>query len=59
MVGDKYILILYDYDSNAILTAPLTQRTGGAILAAYKELYEFLKSRGMTPKLQQLDNEVP
>jgi hypothetical protein len=33
--GHKYILILYDYDSNAILAKPIKSRSAGDILRAY------------------------
>jgi hypothetical protein len=34
--GNNYLLILYDYDSNAILAEPLKDHTPGtAILAGY------------------------
>jgi hypothetical protein len=45
--GMRYVLVLYDYDSNAILAEPLKNRTGTEIHRAYKK----------HPKLQQLDNE--
>ena len=33
--GNKYILIMYVYDDNAILSAPLKSRSGSHILEAY------------------------
>jgi hypothetical protein len=56
--GHKYILILYDYDSNAILTEPLKSHNGGEILRAYTKLYEYLKQRGFKPQTHWLDNEA-
>jgi hypothetical protein len=41
--GHKYILILYDYDSNAILAEPIKSRSGGDILRAYTKLFEYLQ----------------
>jgi hypothetical protein len=58
--GHKYILILYEYDSNAILTERLKSRNGGEILQAYTKLFEYLKQRGLKPQTHWLDNnEAP
>ena len=55
--GMRYVLVLYDYDSNAILAEPLKNRTGPEIHRAYKKLHQLLVSHGLRPKLQRLDNE--
>ena len=55
--GNNYLLVLYDYDSNAIFAQLLITRTGKAILAAYKILHTELCHAGLHPKLQCLDNE--
>jgi len=34
--GNNYILIIYDYDSNAILAIPLKNHRAESILQAYK-----------------------
>jgi hypothetical protein len=56
--GNKYILILYEYDMNAILTEALHNRTAPEILRAYKKLVKYLHSRGFRPKIHWLDNEA-
>ena len=56
--GHKYILILYDHDSNAILAEPLKSRSDTHVLQAYDKLISLLKSRGLTPCLHRLDNEA-
>lgn len=56
--GNKYILVLYDYDTNAILTEPLKNRTGNEILRAYQKLHTYLTSRGFKPCTHWLDNEA-
>ena len=56
--GNQYIMVLYAYDPNAILVAPLKNRTGGELLRVYKQLHERLTLRGFRPKLQRLDNEA-
>ena len=45
--GNQYIFVLYHYDSNAILTEPMKNRTGSEIFREYAELSNYLISRGM------------
>ena len=56
--GYKYIFVLYDYDSNAILVEPIKSRTGPEIIKAYGVLLHRLQRAGVKPKLQKLDNEA-
>ena len=56
--GNNYILIIYDYDSNAILAIPLKNRRAESILQAYKMGHAQLCATGCKPKLQCLDNEA-
>ena len=56
--GNKYIFVLYDYDSNCILTEPIRNRTAIELLRAYSKVQTLLKQCGFTPKLQRLDNEA-
>lgn len=37
--GTKYILILYDYNSNSILARPLKSRNESEYITVYKNLY--------------------
>ena len=57
--GNKYVMIVYDYDSNAIIAEPMKSRTASELLRAYKKLHIFLTDRGLKPVLQRLDNEAP
>ena len=57
--GNKYIMILYHYDCNAILTAPMKSRNGDELVKAYTQLHQYLEERGHQPQLQRLDNEAP
>jgi hypothetical protein len=50
--GNKYIMILYDYDSNAILAEPIPSRSGESIIKAFKVLHSKLVKAGLVPKLQ-------
>ena len=57
--GSKYIMVVYDYDSNAILAEPLKSRTEQELLRAYTKIHTYLTVRGLKPVLQRLDNEAP
>jgi hypothetical protein len=56
--GNKYIMILYDYDSNAILAQPIKNRTAPELLKAFQVMEQELVARGLKPKLMKLDNEA-
>jgi hypothetical protein len=56
--GNKYIMILYDYDSNAILAQPIKDRTAPELLKAFQVMEQELVARGLKPKLIKLDNEA-
>jgi hypothetical protein len=56
--GNKYIMILYDYDSNAIMAQPIKDRTAPELLRAFQVMEQELAARGLKPKLMKLDNEA-
>jgi hypothetical protein len=56
--GNKYIIILYDYDSNAILAQPIKDRTSPELLKAFQFMEQELVARALKPKLIKLDNEA-
>jgi hypothetical protein len=56
--GNTYIMILYDYDSNAILAQPIKDRTYPELLKAFQVTEQELVARGLRPKLMKLDNEA-
>jgi hypothetical protein len=56
--GNKYIMVLYDYDSSAILANPIKDRTAPELLKAFHFMEQELVARGLTPKLMKLDNEA-
>jgi hypothetical protein len=56
--GNKCIVILYDYDSNAILAHPIKDRTAPELLKAFQIMEQILVARGIKPKLMKLDNEA-
>jgi hypothetical protein len=50
--GYKYIMILYDHDSNVILAEPMKSRSIHEMIRAYKKLHSYLTTHGLKPKLQ-------
>jgi hypothetical protein len=56
--GNKYILILYDYDSNSVLSAAIKNRGDKDMVRAFDLLIQYLIIRGLKPSLQRLDNEA-
>jgi hypothetical protein len=54
--GNKYIMILYDYDSNVIMAQPIKDRTAPELLRAFQVMEQKLVARGLKPKLMKLDN---
>jgi hypothetical protein len=56
--GNKYIMVLYDYDSNAILAKPIKDHTAPELLKAFQVMEQKLVNRGLKPKLMKLDNEA-
>jgi hypothetical protein len=56
--GNKYIMILYDYDSNAILAQPIKDKTAPELLKAFQVMEQELVARCLKPKLMKLDNEA-
>jgi hypothetical protein len=51
-------MILYDYDSNAILAQPIKDRTAPELLKAFQVMEQELVARGLKLKLMKLDNEA-
>jgi hypothetical protein len=56
--GNKYIMILYDYDSNVIFAQPIKDRTSPELLKAFQVMEQELMARGLKPKIMKLDNEA-
>jgi hypothetical protein len=56
--GNTYIMILYDYDSNAILAQRMKDRTAPELLKAFQVMDHELMASGLNPKLMKLDNEA-
>jgi hypothetical protein len=56
--GNKYILILYDNDSNSVLSTSMKNRGDKEMVRAFDFLIQFLIIRGLKPHLKRLDNEA-
>ena len=55
--GSEYVLVMYDYDSNAILATAVKNRQAATLKDAFIELYSRLKYTGNAPTFFILDNE--
>jgi hypothetical protein len=55
--GYQYVMILYDYDTNAILSKPLKSRQASELTTAWTKLHEKLQANGFAPNLHILDNK--
>jgi len=58
--GNQYILVCYDYDSNAILVAePIQTRAAANMINAFKTMLDnLLTTAGAPPKFHIMDNEA-
>ena len=56
--GNKYIFILYDFDSNAILKEAIKDRSASSLTKAWECAYNRLTHNGHQTQLHILDNEI-
>ena len=56
--GNKYIMVMVEIDSNAILVKPMKSCKDAEIIRAYDVLLNQLKQAGIAPKKYVLDNKV-
>jgi hypothetical protein len=56
--GNKYIMVLVEINSNAILVEPMKSRKDAEMIQAYNALLLRLKRAGIIPKKHVLDNKV-
>ena len=57
--GTKYVMASYVHDTNGILTECLKSREDKELTRGFTVIFDYLVSRGLTPKFQFLDNECP
>ncbi|EJK62273.1 hypothetical protein THAOC_17120, partial [Thalassiosira oceanica] len=55
---NKYVMVMVEIDSNAILVEPMKSRGTAEMQRAYEHLLKRLKRAGFAPKKHVLDNEV-
>jgi hypothetical protein len=58
LCGNKYIMVMVEIDSNAILVEPMKNRKDAKMIRAYNALLFRLKRAGIIPKKHVLDNKV-
>ena len=56
--GNNYIMVLYDYDANAIIGEPIPDRTTTTLQKAFLVLFNKIKLKGYKPSVIRLDNEI-
>ena len=56
--GNKYILVIYYYDLNAIIVEPLKSCQKGDILNGYRNLHKQLSSNEFKPQIRTFYNEA-
>ena len=54
----NYFLVVYEYDSNAIIVQPLCNRTAPEIKHIFQCVVHYLNALGLRPRLHNLDNEA-
>ena len=57
--GSKYLMVLYDHDSNGIIAEPIKLKSEHELICAHSDLHTCLSNRGITPHVQMLDNKCP
>lgn len=55
--GNQYIMVVYDYDSNAILVEAIANRQAKSIADAWETIHQKLVKNTVPPNLYILDNE--
>jgi hypothetical protein len=56
--GNVCFFVMYHYETNAIFATPIPGLDSDNILSAYKKNFEYLVSKGYTPKINVMDNQA-
>ena len=56
--GNVCFLVVYHYESNAILALPIAGFSDDVIFRAYKEIYEMIESKGFVIRFNVMDNQA-
>ena len=57
--ASKYIMIMYDYDCNTIMSTPLRPKACLEQLSSLKKLHDNLRKQGQDTTVNFMDNEAP
>ena len=55
--GNQYLFVAYLYDRNAILVRAMKSRKDDDMVAAFKDILQYLEARNAKPTLNVMDNE--
>ena len=53
------MVVLYDYESNTILTNPFKNHTTQELVRAQTRLFQYILDQGMKPSALRIDNKCP
>ncbi len=56
--GNVCFFVMYHYKTNAIFATPIPGLDSDNILSGYKKNFEYLVSKGYTPKINVMDNQA-
>ena len=56
-IGNKYLMVASEADSNNIMAEPMKSRKASELTTVYAKIHKILTSRELNPKLHILDNE--
>jgi hypothetical protein len=56
--GNVCFLVVYHYETNAILALPISGFSDDIIFRAYKEIYEMIESKGFVIRFNVMDNQA-
>jgi hypothetical protein len=54
--GKRYHFVAYEYQSNAIIVRALKDLSDNSMVEVFKDVYDYLTSKGFKPKLNVMDN---
>ena len=54
---NKYLFVLYDYDSSLILIRPMKSQSESKFARVFTDLHEHIIARGLNPAYTRLENE--
>jgi hypothetical protein len=56
--GKIYIIVLYEYDGNVMMSEPIKNITAAELLRAFQVIEQKINARGLKQRLVRLDNEA-